>query len=348
MALTNEERHAARMREILAHRPMVYLVLDSGATHHMVGNPGILSNLRDLEHAVAIRIADGFSLTATRIGDIAIRGVYIKDVYLVPGLATNLISVPQLVGEDVVCTFRKNYVDLSNGDELIGGGIFYRGLYLICYLDAIGDAAPAGAVSGNGHHAAFAIAGDDNSGNAAIDWKEAFTSESDFYGPEHVIEPFDMLELLKFTPELSDEAASTHKADATIDWKGSSTCTNKSDFFYGPEPVIESMLELVKLTTAHVNLSDQAAYTIKKAAYTHEVDAAIDWEAFPYTHKSDFFYDLEPVIESIDMWELLKLTAQCNLSDEAGGGVFGINKGTDGTPMADFLKVQLNQHCLNA
>ncbi|KAL6908161.1 hypothetical protein ACP4OV_002331 [Aristida adscensionis] len=368
MALTSEERHAARINEILAHRPAVCLVLDSGATHHMVGNPRILSNLHDLERGVAIRIADGFSLTATRIGDIVMRGIHIKDVYLVLGLAMNLISVPQLVADDIVCTFRKNYVDLSRGDDLIGGGIFYRRLYLICYLDATGGAAPAGAAaSGNDHHAAFAITGDDNAGNTAIDWKEActYTHESGFYGREPVIEPLNMLELmkrpaefselLKLTAEfnnfnLSDEAASTHKADA-----------NKSDFFYDLEPVIESidMSELMKLT-AQFSLGDQAAYTIKKAAYTHEADAAIDWEGFTYTRKSDFFYDLEPVTEPIDMSELLKLTAQFNLSDEAGGGVSVINKGTDGSvvgkahlgsdgmPMADFLKVQLNEHCLNA
>ncbi|CAO1940378.1 unnamed protein product [Urochloa humidicola] len=97
--------------------------LDSGASHHVVADARVLCNLRDPPVGTAVRVADGFRLLVTKVGDIQTEDFKIPDVYLVPGLQVNLISVRQLAKSKIIQTFYENHVELWQEGELVGGAI---------------------------------------------------------------------------------------------------------------------------------------------------------------------------------------------------------------------------------
>ncbi|KMS93463.1 hypothetical protein BVRB_031230, partial [Beta vulgaris subsp. vulgaris] len=70
--------------------------VDSGASRHMTGNKGLLSNFVELLDAVKIVTADGRTICGIGTGDMKVgRGktVTLKDVLYVPDLKMNLLSV---------------------------------------------------------------------------------------------------------------------------------------------------------------------------------------------------------------------------------------------------------------
>ncbi|CAO2142777.1 unnamed protein product [Urochloa humidicola] len=117
------------------------LWLDSGAAHHVVGDARILINLRDppAGSAEAVIVADGFNLPVVKVGDIWTERFRIEDVYLVPGLQMNLVSVRQLARRRIFSTFRENHADLKRGHEQVGGAIADEdtSLYRLHFLKAI-------------------------------------------------------------------------------------------------------------------------------------------------------------------------------------------------------------------
>ncbi|KAG7966996.1 hypothetical protein I3843_08G077300 [Carya illinoinensis] len=76
---------------------------DTGASAHMTGNSGMLSNLRQYLGHDAVLIGDGSLHTITHIGDTIIQSghsfIKLKDVLLVPDLAKNLLSISQLTSD---------------------------------------------------------------------------------------------------------------------------------------------------------------------------------------------------------------------------------------------------------
>ena len=71
----------------------------------MVGDPRLLSNLRDVPARMRIRAADGNTMPITKIGDIQMidSGFTIPGVYLAPGLKSDLISVRELTRLCRIC-----------------------------------------------------------------------------------------------------------------------------------------------------------------------------------------------------------------------------------------------------
>lgn len=121
---------------------MPALWLDSGAGHHAVGDASVLCNLRDPPAGTAVRMADGFRLPVIKIGDIRTDIFQIPDVYLVPGLEMNVISVRQLAKCKIFPTFYENHADLCRDGEQVGGAIVddNASIYRLYYLAAVGNA----------------------------------------------------------------------------------------------------------------------------------------------------------------------------------------------------------------
>lgn len=119
------------------------LWLDSGAGHHCVGDASVLCNLRDPPAGTAVKLADGFQHPVTKIGDIRTDIFQISDVYLVPGLQMNVISVRQLAKCKIFSTFYENHADLCRDGERVGGAIVddNASIYRLYYLAAVGNAA---------------------------------------------------------------------------------------------------------------------------------------------------------------------------------------------------------------
>jgi hypothetical protein len=73
--------------------PSVHWTLDSGASSHFVNNPAILTNLVKLTEPFDVFVGNGHKLLATHRGTANIHSLYLSEVYYVPGLLTNLLSI---------------------------------------------------------------------------------------------------------------------------------------------------------------------------------------------------------------------------------------------------------------
>lgn len=153
MAQTAEERQASNVdaltapeqatpgAAVLPRRPVLVAVLDSGATIHVVSHWRFLSNIRYLRYPMPISVADGRRVYAYAVGDIDTEDIKLKNVYLVPELKMNLVSVRELANIGIITTFYKNHAELCKGAELVGGAIAEgnKSLYQLTYLLATGD-----------------------------------------------------------------------------------------------------------------------------------------------------------------------------------------------------------------
>ncbi|CAO2150160.1 unnamed protein product [Urochloa humidicola] len=110
------------------------LILDSGATNHMVSDSGFVCEIRDLTLPVAIQVADGSKHHATAIGNIDTEHIKLEGVYVVPGLEIDVASVHQLASCDIVTTFGKYSAELYKDGVRVGGAIADGGLYKLRFL----------------------------------------------------------------------------------------------------------------------------------------------------------------------------------------------------------------------
>jgi len=80
--------------------------LDSGASNHMTGSSEYLHNLHSYDGIQKIQIADGNTLSITNVvGDI---NSDFRDVLVSPGLASNLLSIGQLVDDNCNVNFSRD------------------------------------------------------------------------------------------------------------------------------------------------------------------------------------------------------------------------------------------------
>ena len=107
-------------------------VIDSGATHHMTGNKGILSNLHNISHP-PVRVANGSSCPVRGIGFVGnSTPLKMSSVLFVPKFPDNLCSVSQLTKQNncsahfypTYCFFKQ-----LGTNQLIGTGFESNGLY---------------------------------------------------------------------------------------------------------------------------------------------------------------------------------------------------------------------------
>ena len=107
-------------------------IIDSGASHHVIGNSNCLVNSMKVTHWT-VGLPDGRRVPASLIGDVNLSDhLILKNVVYVPQLSCNLISVAQMV-DDSKCTFRFTDALCAIQDQLsgnlIGGGERRDGLY---------------------------------------------------------------------------------------------------------------------------------------------------------------------------------------------------------------------------
>jgi hypothetical protein len=92
-------------------------VLDSGASRHMTGDASLLENVVQGD-GISIHCADGRRLESKGIGIAAITHgdatIVVKNVYHVPGLSPNLLSVARMVEAGNEVLFRNNVAMFTN------------------------------------------------------------------------------------------------------------------------------------------------------------------------------------------------------------------------------------------
>lgn len=78
---------------------------DSAASNHMTNNAASLTNVNEYFGNLKIHTADGSHLPITTTGDVS---PSLTDVFVSPGLTTNLVYVGQLVENDCKLEFSKS------------------------------------------------------------------------------------------------------------------------------------------------------------------------------------------------------------------------------------------------
>ncbi|KAG5563493.1 hypothetical protein RHGRI_006054 [Rhododendron griersonianum] len=81
---------------------------DSACCNHMTSDPNIFSTKSTDSRTPAIHIADGSKMHVTHVGHVSTPNMSLSDVYLVPNLALNLISIGQLCELSLTITFSSN------------------------------------------------------------------------------------------------------------------------------------------------------------------------------------------------------------------------------------------------
>jgi Zinc knuckle len=88
-------------------------IVDSGATHHVTGDLGRLTNLRKLYTNITVTFGNGFAAAANQCGNVVIyiksgtatHSIMLMDVLYVPSATANLISVTRGIDNGVNFAF---------------------------------------------------------------------------------------------------------------------------------------------------------------------------------------------------------------------------------------------------
>ena len=102
---------------LLARASTSDVVVDSGATHHMVHDRSLLSNITTLARPAAITVGNGAVIKATQYGSLHLPRITLENVLLVPGLGRNLLSVGSSQASGQHWTFANNKATLIKGDR---------------------------------------------------------------------------------------------------------------------------------------------------------------------------------------------------------------------------------------
>jgi len=109
----------------------------TGAAHHATGDRGLISNLLELGNdGLCVHAADGTPMPVLGRGNVETDNVVLPDVYYVPGLWTNLVSVGQLAGLDYCIGFSRGACHISDAAGTVVGTAHARGdgLYEVDHL----------------------------------------------------------------------------------------------------------------------------------------------------------------------------------------------------------------------
>lgn len=111
---------------------------DSGATSHMSGDPGILTQMQTYSGSDNITIGNGTSLPISHIGEVPVNTVYgpliLSNVLHVPDMKKNLLSISHFI-EDHDCIFQFTSQDFAvvsrSTRRVIARGSRCGGLYVL-------------------------------------------------------------------------------------------------------------------------------------------------------------------------------------------------------------------------
>lgn len=116
----------------------VYWILDSGATRHMCNDVAFFLELQPLPDPVPVKVGSGTSVSATSIGTVQLRpGVTLRDVYFVPDLDYNLMSVKRATtsGAEIKFDSTRGVVSIA-GRQILTAIAGEDGLYRFPVSDA--------------------------------------------------------------------------------------------------------------------------------------------------------------------------------------------------------------------
>ncbi|KAF8652311.1 hypothetical protein HU200_014327 [Digitaria exilis] len=118
-------------------RPGGIWYIATGAAHHATGNPDLITNLVELESdALRVHAADGTPMPVRGRGNVVTENIVLPDVYYVPGLCANLVSVGQLAGMDYCVGFGRGACVVRDAAGTVIGRAHARadGLYVADFL----------------------------------------------------------------------------------------------------------------------------------------------------------------------------------------------------------------------
>lgn len=114
--------------------------IDSGATNHMCNNRQIMSDFV-MDTSLEVKVANGEKLRIGGRGVVTLRlkdcEVTITNVFYVPNLSANLLSVSELVRKGRKVTFDSKGCTICNGKEVIATATYLRGVYQLDTLDRL-------------------------------------------------------------------------------------------------------------------------------------------------------------------------------------------------------------------
>ena len=127
-------------RDHLRGEPSVSWLLDSGVSYHVTGNCELLAHTRDINHC-PIGFSDGKQIISTIQGKVQLcTNIILHNVYYVPSLNCNLISISQLTADvRFTITFTNTLCAIQNIHlrTLIGLGERRDELYYFCDIPHI-------------------------------------------------------------------------------------------------------------------------------------------------------------------------------------------------------------------
>ena len=108
-------------------------IIDSGASRHMTPNGNIFTSKRSIKAAVTV--ANGENLHAKGVGNVSFdiegQNIRMTDVLHVPEVDANLLSISALNRKGLSVLFRKDGVDIRQGDNLVASGIMRGKIYFL-------------------------------------------------------------------------------------------------------------------------------------------------------------------------------------------------------------------------
>ena len=106
------------------------IVIDSGATHHMVHDKRLLTRLAPLTKPAQITVGNGATITATEAGSLQLRHTTLDNVLHVPALGRNLLSVGQAAGNQQ-WTFADDRAFLGQHNKTLMTASRRNGLFIL-------------------------------------------------------------------------------------------------------------------------------------------------------------------------------------------------------------------------
>ena len=119
-------------------------VIDSGATNHMTFNRALFKNFSTIKERIKVEVGDGEALNVEGKGDISLRlklptgrvvRCQLRDVFYVPKLAHNLVSVSQITKSGKRFQFCENTCKIFEKNNILAYGNKINNLYVLDHVE---------------------------------------------------------------------------------------------------------------------------------------------------------------------------------------------------------------------
>jgi len=108
----------------------VEFLLDSGATHHICNDKGIMRNLKDVkeDYQVPLYSCTGAELKAEMMGSVMTKNFKLGQVGFIPEMAFNVVSVSQLASQGLLTNISDGQFSITAVDDarVVGEGFLKK------------------------------------------------------------------------------------------------------------------------------------------------------------------------------------------------------------------------------